>query len=121
MNITELATLQQAVSQGNDNVLPFLLNRLKIQFNNDYIEGVQDALTERAKTGIQKYGTPLQTDNGRNPLVDAFQEALDLAMYTAQYTMECKQPSSLLLNMAIEILTEVYDELLLEINNGKIH
>lgn len=120
MNIQELATLQQTVSQGKEDVLPFLLKRLEIQFNNDYIEGVQDALTERAKIGIQKYGTPLQTDNGRNPLVDTFQEALDLAMYAAQYTIERKQPSSLLLNMAIEILTEIYDQLILEINNGKI-
>ena len=31
--------------------------------------------------GIEKYGTPVQRANGRNHLVDALQEALDLMVY----------------------------------------
>jgi hypothetical protein len=38
--------------------------------------------------GIAKYGTPLQADNGRRPLVDAYQEALDLAVYLRQAMAE---------------------------------
>jgi hypothetical protein len=38
--------------------------------------------------GIAKYGTPLQTHNGRNPLVDAFQEAMDLTVYLRQAVEE---------------------------------
>jgi hypothetical protein len=34
--------------------------------------------------GVKKYGTLLQPFNGRDALVDAYQEALDLCMYLRQ-------------------------------------
>ncbi len=48
-------------------------------------------LTLRAETGKEKYGTYLRTDNGRDALVDAYQEALDLCMYLKQKLMENEQ------------------------------
>ena len=39
---------------------------------------------ERDAEGRRKYGTPLQAGNGRDPLVDAYQEALDLVVYLRQ-------------------------------------
>ena len=41
-------------------------------------------LTNRAFEGVKKYGEPLKADNGRDALVDAYQEALDLCMYLRQ-------------------------------------
>jgi hypothetical protein len=41
---------------------------------------VQD-MRDRHAHGLAKYGTPLQPGNGRDSLVDAYQEALDLAVY----------------------------------------
>ena len=41
-------------------------------------------LTNRALEGKEKYGEPLLANNGRNALWDAYQEALDLAMYLRQ-------------------------------------
>lgn len=41
-------------------------------------------LTNRALEGKEKYGEPLKAGNGRNALWDAYQEALDLAMYLRQ-------------------------------------
>lgn len=38
-------------------------------------------MAERDETGRKRYGTPLTTHNGRDHLVDAYQEALDLAVY----------------------------------------
>lgn len=35
----------------------------------------------RKQHGIRKYGTALQSGNGRNMLLDAYEEALDLAIY----------------------------------------
>lgn len=35
----------------------------------------------RKQLGQRKYGTPLQADNGRSHLQDAYEEALDLAVY----------------------------------------
>lgn len=41
-------------------------------------------MKERNEVGSKKYGTPLQTHNGRDPLIDAYQEALDLVVYLRQ-------------------------------------
>lgn len=38
-------------------------------------------MRERDNEGRRKYGTPLQASNGRDHLVDAYQEALDLCVY----------------------------------------
>lgn len=42
---------------------------------------------ERGEYGARKYGTPLQVDNGRDPLADAYEEALDAFVYLAQQDM----------------------------------
>jgi hypothetical protein len=39
---------------------------------------------ERDQVGRERYGTPLQAHNGRDALVDAYQEALDLVVYLRQ-------------------------------------
>lgn len=41
-------------------------------------------MVERKRIGTERYGTPLQPFNGRDALVDAYQEALDLVMYLRQ-------------------------------------
>lgn len=45
-------------------------------------------MRERDRDGRRKYGTPLQANNGRDALVDAYQEALDLAVYLKQAIIE---------------------------------
>lgn len=45
-------------------------------------------LQDRAEMGKEKYGTYLMTHNGRNTLMDAYQEALDLVMYLRQALYE---------------------------------
>jgi hypothetical protein len=42
----------------------------------------------RDELGRQRYGTPLQPHNGRDALLDAYQEALDLAVYLRQALYE---------------------------------
>lgn len=53
---------------------------------------VQDALIlairERREYGIRKYGRPLETNNGRDALADAWEEALDLLTYLTQVRLE---------------------------------
>ncbi len=41
-------------------------------------------MEERRKHGIEKYGVPVQPNNGRDALTDAYQEALDLCVYLRQ-------------------------------------
>lgn len=45
-------------------------------------------MTSKDMAGRVKYGTPLQPHNGRDALVDAYQEALDLVVYLRQAIFE---------------------------------
>lgn len=45
---------------------------------------VIEDMHQRDQIGRERYGTPLQTHNGRRALVDAYQEALDLVVYLRQ-------------------------------------
>jgi hypothetical protein len=45
-------------------------------------------MRQRDEIGRYKYGTRLQAFNGRDALVDAYQEALDLAVYLRQAIYE---------------------------------
>lgn len=45
-------------------------------------------LTERTQRGVQTYGMPLSTANGRDPVQDAMEEALDLWQYLVQIHLE---------------------------------
>jgi len=38
-------------------------------------------MAKRLELGIERYGTGLQADNGRDMLQDAYEEALDLCVY----------------------------------------
>jgi hypothetical protein len=59
-----------------------------------FIEGgglppeVVELLLARREQGRAKYGTELESHNGRNALADAAQEAVDLLVYLAQELME---------------------------------
>jgi hypothetical protein len=52
---------------------------------------VIEDMRARDNAGRAKYGTPLQAGNGRDPLVDAYQEALDLAVYLRQAIEERRE------------------------------
>lgn len=45
---------------------------------------VKKDIEERDRVGVERYGTRLQPFNGRNALIDAYQEALDLVVYLRQ-------------------------------------
>ena len=47
-----------------------------------------EAFAARRELGIRKYGTPLETNNGRSALRDAWEEALDLVTYLTQALLE---------------------------------
>lgn len=54
-------------------------------------ELVIEDMRARDLQGRAKYGVPLQANNGRDPLMDAYQEALDLCAYLRQAIEERKQ------------------------------
>jgi len=52
------------------------------------VDEVIKDMKQRKADGIEKYGRPLETHNGRRALVDAYQEALDLCIYLKQHLLE---------------------------------
>ena len=52
---------------------------------------IEDIIARRV-IGIQRYGTALQPFNGRDALLDAYEEALDLTMYLKQALVERDRP-----------------------------
>lgn len=52
---------------------------------------VIEDMKARDKLGYKRYGTRLQPFNGRDALVDAYQEALDLCVYLRQKMEEDKK------------------------------
>jgi hypothetical protein len=57
----------------------------------DVADYVLADIQDRIEMGCKKYGTKLQTFNGRNALWDAYQEALDLVMYLRQAILETEE------------------------------
>lgn len=59
-------------------------------------------LEKRAALGERKYGQPLKAFNGRDALMDAYQEVLDLAMYMRQAIAEREKLERELTRLKVE-------------------
>lgn len=68
-------------------------------------------MEKRNQFGIEKYGVPLSSFNGRNSLQDAFEEALDLVVYSSQSYMENKNKKHA--KMFEELLEAAFNSLIL--------
>lgn len=85
-NATELQnqifSQPERANRENDQPLPV---------KNDY-PCIQDLVIKdmehRKEIGLKRYGTTLQPFNGRNSLRDAYEEAIDLAVYLRQLIFE---------------------------------
>ena len=73
--MTDLAIKKQIKPKGN---------------GRDISELVKADIEKRAELGQLKYGERLKPNNGRDALIDAYQEALDLCMYLRQLIEERK-------------------------------
>jgi hypothetical protein len=54
----------------------------------DIADLVMSDIEARVEAGYRQYGTKLQAHNGRDALMDAYQEAIDLVMYLRQAIAE---------------------------------
>lgn len=63
---------------------------------------VMDDMRERRVLGITRYGTPLQAFNGREALIDAYQEELDKIVYLRQAVEEMRVLRQLVCDMLPE-------------------
>lgn len=69
--------------------------RKPIGFGIDIGELVKKDIEERLKIGKRKYGERLKSFNGRDALIDAYQEAIDLTLYLRQSIEERSQSLNL--------------------------
>jgi hypothetical protein len=68
---------------------------------------VAEDFRARIQLGIERYGHPLQTHNGRDAAEDAYQELLDAAHYLKQLHLETRNPRA---HMAyLSVLGLVFD------------
>jgi hypothetical protein len=72
----------RANREGDSQPLPIVNDSPDVQ------SAVIADIEKRRELGIKRYGTALQPHNGRNALLDAYEEALDLAMYLKQRLIE---------------------------------
>lgn len=89
----DYATRQQPAPAGHgESVTDWLTDRLRYVAQgrgaSAEVEPLISDLLARRELGRARYGDELRTGNGRDVLVDAYQEALDLLVYLAQGVMD---------------------------------
>ena len=65
---------------------------MPVKGKTNILNAVMKDLIDRSEVGKKKYGTVLESNNGRDALMDAYQEALDLCMYLRQVIEERNMP-----------------------------
>lgn len=73
---------ERAGREGDSQPLPIVNDAPDVQL------AVIADIRARREIGIKRYGTALQPHNGRNALLDLYEELLDAAMYVKQRLIE---------------------------------
>lgn len=68
-------------------------------------------LEKRSNMGAKKYGTPLRLDNGRDPLVDLYQEVQDAIMYSRQGHLQGDKSAGSYFELLVQIGSTIAGEL----------
>jgi hypothetical protein len=76
-----------------------------------YLECVAD-MRDRDQIGFKRYGVRIQPFNGRDQLVDAYQEALDLCVYLRAAVFEMDSRADSTLDMAVSVYHTALDNAL---------
>jgi hypothetical protein len=94
--VRDPTTDQVLPKPGGDFVQEFMINELdKLSLDDELNNAIRRGIESRRELGVRKYGTPLQTFNGRDALTDAWDESLDLLTYVYQIEMEDGDAGSL--------------------------
>lgn len=85
--------------------------------NHCYVNIIENLMLERNKIGEEKYGTVLQPNNGRDSLIDAVQECLDMIVYIENAVDEGKDRDKILENHMKSLFDMVEDLYCLWVEN----
>ncbi|HAT8542849.1 hypothetical protein KQW08_14745 [Vibrio vulnificus] len=91
MPLKDAKRIIQHYEEGRDNMSEMLQEQPQPNLAANSIAVVPEVmkdLTDRLAKGVNTYGTPLMTHNGRNALQDLYEELLDAACYVKQLMME---------------------------------
>jgi hypothetical protein len=85
---------QSLPTTGQVNVGPEVIKDVKAlqKWSPEILQAVVEDFEARIQLGISRYGHPLQTHNGRDAVLDAYEELMDAAHYLKQAYLEGKSP-----------------------------
>lgn len=89
--ISPAATPEPPPTQGRHKVLDYVLEDFRnthLSSDPETTDNIVQDLRDRAEMGKAKYGIYLHTEDGRNTLLDLYQELLDATMYAKKYLLE---------------------------------
>lgn len=115
----------QPAPQKTDQSKPILPQTIKLLAKadvSDVVPLVREDLRARRDAGRKKYGTELHTFNGRDALLDAYQEACDLVVYFVQYReemLELEGETNFAIENQLAALFEVLTDLRLKLEERK--
>lgn len=84
---------QHMPHEGKQAVSPIVEHHLLAELHfwgADVRDFLLDRFRQRNEAGLKTYGTPLQTHNGRDALLDALDEGLDMVQYLMQAYLEAE-------------------------------
>jgi len=87
-------------------------------FPSTLTEDVIEDFVERENVGVESYGGPLQINNGRDALVDAYEELLDAFMYLTQRGVE-EQWENYNIDLALSKTGSAIREVVYALNNDR--
>lgn len=114
--MNDAATPQPApVHNDGPRVVDLSVSRVVDRYGNtDFGRQIREDLLARAELGFTKYGTHLQANNGRDALMDMYQEALDAVNYAVQVEVEGEasgvatySPAAYLVRSAISLVAAI--------------
>lgn len=98
----------EAVQERIIDKLRVLLERGEI--TQDYFDLVEGSMEDSIKVGTERYGTPLQTFNGRDVLQDAADEARDLFVYLSQAQQARQEDEEKLVQLLLDDIYQANQE-----------
>lgn len=75
---------------------------------------------KRLNEGMKKYGRPLVTNNGRDSLQDAWEEAIDGSQYLVQAYCEGKLKNPDLMHQMIQLSLQIQEEITIYLTKGNM-
>lgn len=103
-------TQPEPIANQNKPIVDLIVEDIK-EISSPLQEATEDYAWERKQQGIEKYGVPLQADNGRDPLLDVRDEIFDTLAYSRQLIEQNQPKYKLIYRLALEMLFYIQEQI----------